>query len=193
LEGITLPKSIRLILAGNASLFLLLLIIVESTLAADTVLGPSDAYLCFEESRWGKSIRGISYCDRAIADNESLSKRDLAATYSNRGIIYSANSIYDLAIRDHNQAIAIRPLLAQAIVNLGNVYFRMGEYEKAVVNYDQALQVTGSAHTTTYLNRGLAQLEMKNYEQAKASFRQAQALSPGSSRIVELLEEVEAL
>ena len=121
-----------MILAGNASLFLLLLIIVESTLAADTVLGPRNAYLCFEESRWSKSIRGISYCDRAIADDKSLSKRDLAATYSNRGIIYSANSIYDLAIRDHNKAIAIRPLLAQAIVNLGNVYFRMGEYEKAI-------------------------------------------------------------
>ncbi|MDE0756973.1 MAG: tetratricopeptide repeat protein [Pseudomonadales bacterium] len=179
-------------MTSHSSVLLLLLIMVETTLAADTVLGPSSAYLCFDESRWGKSIRGIGDCDKAIADNELLSKRDLAATYSNRGIIYSANGIYDLAIRDHSRAIEIRPLLGQAIVNRGNVYFRMGEYEEAVANYDQALQISGSANATTYLNRGLALLEMKSFEQAKASFEQARALNPSSRQIVELPEGVEA-
>jgi tetratricopeptide (TPR) repeat protein len=190
LEGITLLKLLRIILASSTHLLLLLLIIAGPMSAADTVLGPSTAYLCFEESRWGKSIRGIKECDKAIADSELMSKRDLAATYSNRGIIYSANGVYDLAIRDHTRAIEIRPLLAQAIVNRGNVYFRMGEYKKAIVNYDQALQINGPANATTYLNRGLALLEMKSFGRAKESFEQALALNPGSRRIVELLEEV---
>jgi len=172
---------------------ILLLVIVESTWAADSILGPSNAYLCFEESRWAKSIHAVAYCDKAIADNDLLSKRDLAATYSNRGIIYSANGQYDLAIRDHNRAIAIKSLLGQAIVNRGNVYFRMGEYKKALTDYDQALASNGEASATIYLNRGLALLEMKNFEEAKLSLMQAQELNPDSLQIRKLLEEVAPL
>ncbi len=183
----------RLVCWKKSSLLVLLLTNVGSTIAADSVLGPSNAYLCFEESRWSKSIHAVAYCDKAIADNESLSKRDLAATYSNRGIIYSANGQYDLAIRDHNRAIAIRSLSGHAMVNRGNVYFRMGEYEKALTDYDQALEINGEANATIYLNRGLVLLEMKNFKLAKLSLLQAQAINPDSVQIKKLLEEVTSL
>ena len=191
--GVALYLMTRLISWKKSSLVILMLMIVEPSWAADSILGPSNAYLCFEGSRWAKSIHAIGYCDKAIAENEFLSKRDLAATYSNRGIIYSANGQYDLAIRDHNRAIAIKALLGQAIANRGNVYFRMGEYKKALTDYDQALTSNGEVNATIYLNRGLVLLEMKNFEQAKLSLMQAQVLNPDSSQIKKLLEEVTSL
>lgn len=191
--GLTLFSLTRLICWKKPSWLVLLLTITQSAWAAENILGPSNAYLCFQESRWTKSIHAIAYCDKAIAENAFLSKRDLAATYSNRGIIYSANGQYDLAIRDHNRAIAIKSLLGRAIVNRGNVYFRKGEYKKALTDYDQALASNGEANSTIYLHRGLALLEMKNFKQAKLSLLQAQVLNPDSAQIKKLLEEVTPL
>jgi tetratricopeptide (TPR) repeat protein len=69
----------------------------------------------------------------------------------------------------------------------------MGEYKKALTDYDQALASNGEASATIYLNRGLALLEMKNFEEAKLSLMQAQELNPDSLQIRKLLEEVAPL
>ncbi|MDZ7685320.1 MAG: tetratricopeptide repeat protein [Gammaproteobacteria bacterium] len=44
--------------------------------------------------------------------NDDLTRRDLAATLSNRGIILSANGKYREALKDHNRAIELAPSLA---------------------------------------------------------------------------------
>jgi len=170
-----------------------LLVTGDWCLAAGTTLGRTAAYQCFEESRMVLSSQGITYCDDAISDSELLANRDLAATYSNRGIIYAGNGKYDRAIKDHSRAIQIKPNLGQAYVNRGNVYYRTHEYEKAIADYDQALEIGGSRTSITYLNRGLALLKMNEIEKAIESLNKALEINPDSHRIKKILASAKEL
>ena len=51
---------------------------------------------------------GIRYCTNAIRQDD-LVIRDLAATYTNRGIIHAANGKLEAALEDHNQALLLAP------------------------------------------------------------------------------------
>lgn len=157
---------------------------------AGTTLGHTNALRCFLESRFVLSIEGIHFCDDAIK-KDGLTRRDLAATYSNRGIINAGNGRYERALRDHSKAISITPTLGQIYVNRGNVYYHTHEYEKALADYDIALEVGGSLVHSTYFNRGLALLKMKRIEDAINSLHEALAITPNSKKIKRALSSIE--
>ncbi len=170
----------------------LLLMTSVSCLAAGTTLGQTNAQRCFEESRYVLSMQGINYCADAIRQDE-LSKRDLAATYSNRGIIYAANGKYERALSDHSQAIKLKPDLGQAYINRANAYFHTLNYKKALADYNLAIEAGGSKIHIAYFNRGLTFAKMKRIDEALQSLGIALEFTPGSRRIkltIESLEEV---
>ena len=53
----------------------------------------------------------------------------------------------------------------------GNVYYKIGEYERSTIDYTTALQLNPQ-HDGPYAKRGLAYLVMGQREQAIADFRQ---------------------
>ena len=61
--------------------------------------------------------------------------------YNKRGRIYDANSEYDLAIADLDEAIRLNPNQADFYYNRGNVYNDKGEYELATKDYDKAAKL----------------------------------------------------
>ena len=156
---------------------------------AGTLLGKGSAEQCFEESQLVFSTRGLAYCDNAI-QKESLRKYDLAATYSNRGIIYGGNGRYQLAIRDHTKAIELIPTLGQAYVNRGNAYYHSLDYELALSDYDQALLVGGSQLRLTHINRCIVLLKLHRIDEALIAAQKAVELAPNSKRANKLLADV---
>jgi len=157
-----------------------------------TTLGSSDARRCFEESRLVLSEQGIAYCDAAIHRGD-LTRRDLAATYSNRGIIYANNGKFSRALEDHNKAIELVPKLAEAYVNRGNVYYHTRDYEKALADYQQAIEFDAFPIQTPYYNKALTLIKLKRKEEARQTLEEALEVVPGSPKIVRKLAELDDL
>jgi tetratricopeptide (TPR) repeat protein len=160
-------------------------------LAAETVLGTNDATLCFHESQMQFS-RDPSPCTKALR-NGDLTRRDQAATYSNRGIIYSKMDELAKALEDHNRAVEIMPNMAQAYINRGNVYFHLRRYEEALLEYQRAIEVsTGPLHLP-HFNSGITLLKLKRYDEAVLSFEHALELAPESERVKKKLAQAKSI
>ena len=74
------------------------------------------------------------------------------------------------------QALALQPNHAGALVNYGNVLSLMGRCEEAVAAYDRALAMRPDAES--FVNRGLALQSLNRPAEALASFERALALEP---------------
>jgi len=157
-----------------------------STLAVTTTLGSTDAVLCFQESKILVTSNGLNYCNRAIAQGD-LTKRDLAATYSNRGIILANSGAYERAIRDHDKAISLKPDLAQAYINRGNVYHHIGQYQEALEDYQRAIELANGPRHIPFYNRGLTLLKINRQAEAISAFESALGFAPDSANIKEKL------
>ena len=79
-------------------------------------------------------------CTNAIR-HDNLSKRDLAATHTNRGIIFAVEGKLHRALEDHNQAAQLKKDLSKIYINRGTVFHRLKEYEKALLDYQKALDL----------------------------------------------------
>ena len=159
---------------------------------SETTLGDSNAQRCFRESQLLDSSRdAIATCTMAIKDRR-LSDRDLAATYSNRGILYTRNKEYDKALADHDRAIQLMPTMGEAYINRGNVYFHNKDYDKALADYEKAIQLKARPQGTGWYNKGLTLIKLKRYDEARTALEEALKLDPGSRQIKQSLAELGA-
>jgi tetratricopeptide (TPR) repeat protein len=89
---------------------------------------------------------------RAIADyNQAIHLNpNYAEAYNNRGKTFANNKRYggmfilgftDLAIADYTQAISLNPNYAEAYKNRGDAYVFQSDYDKAIADYETALQL----------------------------------------------------
>ena len=62
--------------------------------------------------------------------------------FNNRGNAYFAESQFDRAIEDYNQAIRLNPDYANAFINRGNVYRKGGQYDRAILDFDEAIRLS---------------------------------------------------
>ena len=160
--------------------------------AASTVLGSTDSLRCFEESRLVLGQQGLAFCDRAI-EKGSLTRRDLGATYSNRGIIHANNGKFSLALSDHNRAISLLPEMGQAYINRGNTHFQMRDFKSAISDYEKAVELEAEPRHIPYYNMALTLLQLKRIGEARAALEKSLAYSPGSTKIKRQLEDLEGL
>jgi tetratricopeptide (TPR) repeat protein len=68
-------------------------------------------------------------------------KDSLAVAYSHRGQSFMRRRLYDKAIEDFGQAIALDPRLARAYRNRGAAHFIGEAYDKALPDYDAAIRL----------------------------------------------------
>lgn len=173
-----------------------LLFLVAAIAAADvlaqskTTFGSDNATRCYQESNTPFSDYGLRYCTDAIR-NDNLLLRDLAATYTNRGIIYSANGRLDEAMEDHNQALLLAPEMAKIYVNRGNVFHQIHEYDKALADYDKAIELGNVKLDIVYYNKSLTLIRMKRWDDARAALETALEINPDSSRVKRKLAQFE--
>jgi tetratricopeptide (TPR) repeat protein len=167
-----------------------LLLCADSLNAASSfTLGSNDAQRCYEESLLPFSEDGRQYCDRAINQGD-LTRRDLAATYSNRGVILAANGKYLEAIEDHNLAIDLVPSLGQAYINRGNAFYYTRDFEKALADYDMAMNLKATPAYVPHYNTALTLIRLKRKAEARAALERALVHAPESTKIKEQLEHL---
>ncbi len=170
-------------------LVILFLIASSGSLAqSKTSFGSTNASRCYTESNLPRSDYGLRFCTDAI-DNDDLLLRDLAATYTNRGIIFAANGRFDQAMADHNQAMLLAPNMGKIYVNRGNVFHQTHDYLSALADYDKALTLENAPVDIIYYNRALTLIRLKRWDDARASLESSLAINPDSTRVRNKLDE----
>jgi tetratricopeptide (TPR) repeat protein len=152
--------------AQNDSLYLPLLLIVETTLAKVKIEEDSVAVLQFA-------------LDNFVEENGRLNP-DTAARYYNIGLILWRQENYDASLRSHYEALDIRLKLyghnsdtAVSYYVIGIAQFGKGDYESALQSFEQALDIRqnlhGKIHPDVYracFKIGLTKHCLKEYDSA---------------------------
>ena len=129
---------------------------------------------------------------------------DASETNLNRGIFYTQQEKYELALKDLNRAIELDPENPLAYFSRGNVYTLQEKWEPATADYERALelnpndfqvqmslknieqQATDTANTNAddrsqsaeYNNSGLVHALKQEFPEALEDFNRAIALNP---------------
>ena len=122
-----------------------------------------------------KDLKQYAQSEAAITRAIKLSPR--AAFYNNRGLLYSNQKKWELALLDYNKAIQINPNLVQAYNNRGLLYSNQKKWELALVDYNKAIQINPE-YATAYNNRGIVYSDQKKWELALADYNKAIQINP---------------
>ena len=93
-------------------------------------------------------------------------KLDISAIY------FRATGEVDKEVQTYEVWIADYPRMDSPYTNLGNSYDRMGQYDKALVEQQEALRLAPDS-VNSYINLGATYLFLNRLEEAKATFDQA--------------------
>ncbi|MCY4364169.1 MAG: tetratricopeptide repeat protein [Gammaproteobacteria bacterium] len=123
------------------------------------------------------SKESVEECNQAILHGR-LTRKDLLATYVNRGILYGAMEDYQKALKDYRTAVELEPVTGEVYVNLGNLYLLSQKYDVAIQQYTTAIELTLAKNHIAHFNRAMAYENNKDYDNAEADYRRAMELSP---------------
>ncbi|QIR38588.1 tetratricopeptide repeat protein [Tolypothrix sp. PCC 7910] len=134
------------------------------------------AYLQIQEYQ-----QAIADCTQAINFSP-----DNAEDYINRGLASYRQKDYLSAIVDYQRAIALKPADFRAYYNLALAHAATDKYLEAIADYNLALsQISPSANillADIYNDRGLARLQLQDFEAAMADFSKAIQLDANDYR-----------
>ena len=154
-----------------------------------TSFGSGNAAQCFFFSGNPSSLSDAKVCTDAIRYDD-LSKRDLAATHTNRGIIRARSGKLRQALEDHNQAVRLKADLSKIYINRGTVFHRLGEYEKALIDYQKALELGEVPRDIVQYNIALSLQKMKKHREALMALEIALSYNPNSPKVRAKIETI---
>lgn len=164
-----------------------------------TVMGTSVAHSCFKSAEYAASTgsgsrRDVDECTEAIL-SRSLSRRDLVATYINRGIISAKLGQIGDAQEDYLAALDISDRSPEIFLNLGNLQYLMQDFNNAIADYNQAESLGGLEQNPQilYLNRGMALRSLGRLDDAEAEFRSALEHMPNWGNALDQLDLLERM
>ena len=192
-KQILIPKRLLLVPAG---------LLFAQTLMGQALFvfgGDSKAQACFDNAEYAAKNMPIvnkgmlEPCDYAL-DFGTLSLKDRAATYCNRGIIHAANENIESAMSDYSKALAISPNTPEIFVNRGNAHFMDRNFAMALENYDHSVVLgIDELHVVRY-NMGMALENIGNLEAAEEQFLATLELQQGwelvENRLMRLQEKM---
>jgi tetratricopeptide (TPR) repeat protein len=102
---------------------------------------------------------------------------DSAVLANKTGIAY--HQLLDLqdARKYYERAVKLKPAYAEAINNLGTIYYAGKSYRRAIAQYKKALRITPDS-ASIISNLGTGYFARKNYDLAYATYQQALAIDP---------------
>lgn len=156
------------------------------------VQGKGDAVSCYEYSARGNkgSRSAIETCTDALT--QSLTGKDRAATFVNRGILLMRKGDQLRASKDYQSAIEIKPQLTEAYVNHGASLIRQGEFDAALEKLNHALNDTNSLTRPEALyNRAIILDRQENYRDAYRDLKEALELRPQWEPALDLIDHYE--
>lgn len=158
--------------------------------AAVTVLGGGLARSCYEAVEHGRitAARALQICDAAL-EQEQLTRRDRAATITNRGILFMREGRFERALSDYQKSIRLFPDLLESKVNLGAALYNLGRYEEALAALDEGVGTeSADAQAVGYYNRALCHERLGDIQTAYEDFRRALAVRPDFELAAKQLE-----
>lgn len=164
----------RLILAAALALALG----AEAAQAAVTVLGETAAHACYQSAIEGRTDRGaLRACESAL-EQESITTRDRAATYVNRGVIRLHRREFTDALTDFDTAIRLMPRLGEGHVDRGAALIMLSDYDGAIAAITHGISLGPEDLHEAYFNRALAYELRGDLRQAYEDYRRAAELAP---------------
>ena len=118
----------------------------------------------------------INYCVRAIYSGD-LSQDQLAATFYNRGFEYGKAGDHDLAIKDFQAAIDLRPGFSAALNSLAVAYMDKGEEAIAIEALGDAIKKSPN-DALLYRNRAMLRLYRGEFSAALIDIEAAAKAAP---------------
>jgi tetratricopeptide (TPR) repeat protein len=115
----------------------------------------------------------------AIESFREGSPRD-AVLHNKAGIAYHQLLQVDLALKEYQQAVKLKPDYEEALNNIGTIYYATKSYRRATSWFNKALALApnDSKSASVYVNLGSSWFSRKNYERAQNAFQTAMALDP---------------
>ena len=161
---------------------LIILPITAYTQSMSVIGGGSYSRNCYMSSTLAIQLNSasdadIEECNQAILHGR-LTRKDLLATYVNRGILYGAMEDYQKALKDYRTAIDLGPETGEVYVNLGNLYLLSKKYDVAIQQYTTAIELTLTKNHIAHFNRAMAYENNEEFANAEADYRRAIELSP---------------
>ena len=162
-------------LAFGPALALILTTAAGAQTAVST-FGATDARRCYEDAL-SPTMTDVRTCDAALRKGD-LSVRDRRATRVNRGIILNRQGAYDEAISDFDAALSGNPDLSEALLNRVNSYFLKKDFDRALMDYQAALDAGLRKSHVAWYNIGLVRAARKDTPGAVEAYRKALEAAP---------------
>ena len=146
--------------------------------AAVTVVGSSDALICYKHAKYGYTTQSSVFtCLKAISD-KAISKKDLDATRINLGIIYNNKSKPRLALEQFEIAFKNESMKAEVLLNQGNSLLLLKNYKGALEKYQASYENNLDDISAIYFNKGMAHEYLGNIDEAVSFYKKAVTLNP---------------
>ena len=146
--------------------------------AAVTVVGSSDALICYKHAKYGyTSQSSVFTCLKALSDN-TISKKDHDATRINLGIIYNNKSKPRMALEQFEIAYNNENIRDETPLNQGNSLLLLKDYNGALEKYQASLENNLDDISAIYFNKGMAHEYLGNIQIAVDFYEKAVALNP---------------
>jgi len=147
--------------------------------AAVTVLGNGLAHTCYEAAEFdGSATDGIAACSQAL-EQMALPVKDRAATFVNRGILYSHLHEPQLAIADYDRGISMEPTLGEAYVDRGAALIELSRFAEAADEIKKGIAFGSSRLEIAYYDLGMAEDGLGDVRAAYFAYKKATEIEPG--------------
>ncbi len=94
------------------------------------------------------------------------------------GIAFHQLLQFDLAKKNYQRAIKLNPRYAEAINNLGTIFYAEKNYKRSITYYNRALKYEQAPSASIYANLGAAYFGRKSYKRATEYYEEALKLDP---------------
>ncbi|MEZ6030521.1 MAG: tetratricopeptide repeat protein [Hyphomonadaceae bacterium] len=151
-----------------------------SAQGAVTVVGGGLGQACYEAVEYGQgsATRAIDLCTKAL-EVETLKRRDRAATYTNRGILFMRQGNNTRAMWDYQRGLDLMPDLQETKINLGAALYNLKRYPEAMTALNEGIVTDDTdAKAVAHYNRGLTHEKLGDLQSAYEDFREALYLDP---------------
>lgn len=119
---------------------------------------------------------------------------EYSSAYMNRSLIYLERHEKQKALRDYNSYMdllyppdersgGINLSLSKSFNHRGSIYFRMGQYDNALVDFNAAIERDPFSHDN-YLQRAFTYMALREYDKAISDFNLCHQSDPENSDII---------
>lgn len=155
-----------------------LMVIAPAAQSAVTVLGNGLARACFETAEYGGTpADGIAACSEAL-DQAAIPIHDRAATFVNRGILYSRIDAIENALKDYDAGLTLDPTMGEGYVDRGAAYIVLKRYDDALRDINKGIELNSNRLQIAYYDRAIIQEALGNVRAAYEDYKKAVEIEP---------------